>query len=78
MENDVEYLFVEGLYYTWKANGDDDWMKGLLDKAVKALSYSLKNPYRWSRKYSLLKRGYTIDTWDFMSEYDNVHKSGPM
>lgn len=78
VENDVEYLFVEGLYYTWKATGDDEWMKGILDKAVKALSYSMKDPYRWSRKYGLLKRGYTIDTWDFMSEYDNVHKSGPM
>lgn len=78
VENDVEYLFVEGLYYTWKASGDDEWMTGILDKAVKALSYSLKDPYRWSRKYGLLKRGYTIDTWDFMSEYDNDHNGGPM
>ncbi len=78
VENDVEYLFVEGLYYTWKATGDDEWMKGLLAKAAKALSYSMKDPYRWSRKYGLLKRGYTIDTWDFLSEYDIVNKGGGM
>ncbi len=78
VENDVEYLFVEGLYYTWKATGDDEWMKGMLDKAVKAMNYSMRDPYRWSRKYGLLKRGYTIDTWDFMSSYDITGKGGPM
>jgi hypothetical protein len=78
VENDVEYLFVEGLYYTWKAAGDDEWMKGLLDKAAKAMSYSMKDPYRWSKKYGLLKRGYTIDTWDFVSEYDIVSEGGAM
>ncbi len=74
VENDVEYLFVEGLYHTWKATGDDEWMKTLLDNAVKAMSYSMKDSYRWSKKYGLLKRGYTIDTWDFVSEYDVVGK----
>jgi hypothetical protein len=77
-ENDVEYLFVEGLYYTWKATGDNEWMKTLLDKAIKAMNYSLKDPYRWSKKYGLLKRGYTIDTWDFVSEYDIVNEGGAM
>lgn len=70
VENDVEYLFLEGLYYTWKATGDTAWMKGLLDNAIKAVEYSTSNPYRWSEKYKLLKRGHTIDTWDFQSEPD--------
>ena len=70
VENDVEYLFLEGLYYTWKATGDTEWMKGKLDKALKAVEYSTTDPYRWSEKFQLLKRGYTIDTWDFQSRFD--------
>jgi len=70
VENDVEYLFVEGLYYTWKATGDTRWMAGLLDNAIRALRYSATDPYRWSEKYGLLKRGFTIDTWDFQAEED--------
>ena len=70
VENDVEYLFIEGIYYTWKATGDDLWMAALLDNAIKAYEYSTTDPYRWSEKYGLLKRGFTIDTWDFQSEED--------
>ena len=70
VENDVEYLFVEGLYYAWKATGDDSWMKASLDSAIRALEYSVTDSYRWSTKYQLLKRGYTIDTWDFQNEDD--------
>jgi len=69
-ENDVEYLFLEGIYYTWKATGDDTWMESMLDKAMKAVDYSTTSPYRWSEKYGLLKRGFTIDTWDFQAAED--------
>ena len=72
IECDVEYLFLEGIYYTWKATGDTEWMKSLLDKALKAVEYSTTNPYRWSEKYQLIKRGFTIDTWDFQSDIDAV------
>ena len=75
VENDVEFLYIEGLYYTWKACGDDDWMEGLLDSAIRAVRYSTSDIYRWSKKYQLLKRGYTIDTWDFQSK-DDVKRSG--
>jgi len=78
VENDVEYLFLEGIYYTWKATGDDLWMKELLDKAIKAVEYSFSSPYRWSEKYQLLKRGYTIDTWDFQSSFDVERSGDPM
>jgi hypothetical protein len=71
VENDVEYLFVEGLYYTWKATGDDAWMVAALDAAVRAMEYSVTSPYRWSAKYGLLKRGFTIDTWDFQNDEDS-------
>lgn len=75
VENDVEFLFVEGLYYTWKACGDDAWMAGLLDHAIRAVGYATSDPYRWSETFQLLKRGYTIDTWDFQS-FDDVKRSG--
>lgn len=75
VENDVEFLFIEGLYYTWKACGDDTWMAGLLDNAIRAVGYSTSDPYRWSEKFRLLKRGYTIDTWDFQTQ-DDIRRSG--
>lgn len=71
VEADVEYLFVECLYYTWKATGDNAWMMQALDKAIKALNYSTSDEYRFSKKYNLIKRGFTIDTWDFVHEYDS-------
>jgi len=77
VEADVEYLFLEGLYYTWKATGDDQWMAGHLDQAIKALKYCTTDPYRWSEKYQLIKRGYTIDTWDFQNEQDEAISAGP-
>jgi len=70
VENDVEYLFVEGIYYTWKATGDDAWMASCLDAAIRACEYTVNSPYRWSQKFGLLKRGHTIDTWDFQNEAD--------
>mgnify|MGYP000188672043 CR=1 FL=1 len=78
VENDVEYLFVEGLYYTWKATGDDAWMASCLDAAVRAYGYSTTSPYRWSRKHRLLKRGFTIDTWDFQSDEDTARTGHTM
>lgn len=70
VENDVEYLFVEGLYYSWKATGDDVWMARYLDHALRAVRYGTSDRYRWSQKHQLLKRGYTIDTWDFQHHED--------
>lgn len=70
VENDVEFLYVEGIYFTWKATGNDSWMEGMLDSAVRAFEYSQTSPLRWSGKYKLLKRGFTIDTWDFQCDED--------
>ncbi len=70
VENDVEYLFVEGIYFTWKATGDTAWMVSCLESAIRALEYTVHSPYRWSQKFGLLKRGHTIDTWDFQNEED--------
>jgi len=70
VENDVEYLFVECLYQTWKATGDTPWMARHLDACVRAVAYATSDRYRWSETFGLLKRGYTIDTWDFLHADD--------
>ncbi|MDX2284544.1 MAG: hypothetical protein NW241_10290 [Bacteroidia bacterium] len=76
VEADVEYLFVEGLYATWKATGDSPWMHSKLDHAVRALNYCMQDPYRWSERRQLIKRGFTIDTWDFQSDLDTPFSNG--
>ncbi len=65
VEADVEYLFVEGVYFAWKMTADDAWMRRQLDAAVRAMDYSFTDRARFSTKHGLVKRGYTIDTWDF-------------
>ena len=70
VENMSEFTFLEGIYYAWKATGDDAWMAGKLDNCIKAVNYATSDPYRWSKKFQLLKRGYTIDIWDFQPTGD--------
>jgi hypothetical protein len=68
VENHVEMYFLEALYLVWKTTGDDGWMRQHLDRALHAVRYSTGDPYRWSKKFGLLKRGLTIDTWDFLCD----------
>ena len=68
VENMSEFHFLEGLYFTWKATGDDQWMSGKLDNAIKIIDYLTSDPYRWSEKFKLTKRAYTIDIWDFLPD----------
>lgn len=65
VEADVEYRFVKAAFLAWQATGDDDWVLFLLPKMEKALHYSLTHPWRWDDQHGLVKRAYTIDTWDF-------------
>jgi len=65
VEADVEFRFVKAAFITWQATGDDDWFIGLLPKMEKALNYVLNHPHRWDKEHGLVKRAYTIDTWDF-------------
>jgi hypothetical protein len=64
-ENHPEYVYVSTIYQTWKACGDDAWMRQCLPSAERALDYCMSDPARWSRRFQLLKRVYTIDSWDF-------------
>jgi hypothetical protein len=68
VENHVEMYFLEALYLVWKTTGDDAWMQQHLDRALHAVRYSTSDPYRWSKKFGLIKRGLTIDTWDFLCD----------
>lgn len=65
VEADVEYRFVKAVYLVWQATGDDAWMKRMIPHIEKGLAYILSDPWRWDRKHRLVKRAYTIDTWDF-------------
>jgi hypothetical protein len=64
-ENHPEYVYVSTIYQTWKTHGDDPWMRACLPSARKAMDYSITDPARWSQRFRLLKRVYTIDSWDF-------------
>lgn len=64
-ENHPEYIFVKTIYQWWKVSGDDNWMEKNLSAASKALNYCMNDPARWSDRFKLLKRVYTIDSWDF-------------
>ncbi|NND70268.1 MAG: hypothetical protein HKN43_01685 [Rhodothermales bacterium] len=65
VEADVEYRLVNAAYRTWQANGDTEWIAGLLAPLSLALEYSTSHPWRWDPVHELVKRAYTIDTWDF-------------
>ncbi|MEK6572283.1 MAG: hypothetical protein AABZ61_12990, partial [Bacteroidota bacterium] len=64
-EADVESRFVKAIYLAWQATGDDAWLRRLLPHMERALHYALADPWRWDPKTKLVKRGLTIDTWDF-------------
>ncbi len=65
VEADVEYRFIKAVFLAWQASGDLRWMKGMIPRMEKALRYVMTDPWRWDRRRRLVKRAYTIDTWDF-------------
>ena len=65
VEADVEFRFVKAAYLAWQASGDDNWIKRQMPAMERALLYILQSPWRWDNLYGLVKRAYTIDTWDF-------------
>ena len=65
VEADVEYRFVKAAFLAWQASGEDDWIKALLPRLEKALEYILSHDWYWDPEKELVKRAYTMDTWDF-------------
>jgi hypothetical protein len=66
VEADLEYLMVEGVYAVYQSSGDLNFIRKWLPTLVKGMNYSMTDPLRWSKRHQLVKRGYTLDTWDFM------------
>jgi hypothetical protein len=65
VEADVEYRFVKAAFLAWQASGDEEWMARLLPSLERALRYITAHPWYWDTRHGLVKRAYTIDTWDF-------------
>lgn len=72
MEADLEYLMVEGAYTNWQVTGDTAFLETSLPVLVRGMKYLMSHPLRWSDKHLLVKRPYTIDTWDFSSAPDGM------
>lgn len=69
IEADCEFLYTEGVWYAWKASGDDAWMAKQLPRLEKALQYNSSHPDRWSKKHGLVRRSFCMDSWDFANPH---------
>ncbi len=65
VESDVEFLFIQGVYQAWQAGAGDEFARRHLDGMRRAATYSLQDPWRWDSTRGLVRRPFTIDTWDF-------------
>lgn len=65
LEADIEYLVVEGAVYLYRTTGDDAWLERVLPRLEKGIDYITSDKKRWDREHGLVKRPFTIDTWDF-------------
>ncbi|HEX8221174.1 MAG TPA: hypothetical protein VF914_18430 [Chloroflexia bacterium] len=77
IEADREYLFVEGVWLAWQATGDDAWLRDMLPAMERGLEHTFTDPRRWSAEHGLVKRAFTIDTWDYEqgSDFGTVRRS---
>lgn len=65
VEADVEYRMVQAAYLAWQTTGDDAWVRSVLPAMEAGLDYIFSHPWRWDPDLRLVKRPYTIDSWDF-------------
>jgi len=65
VEADVEYRFIKAAFLAWQTTGDDAWIESLIPSMERALDYAFSHPWRWDEERKLVKRAYTIDSWDF-------------
>ena len=52
-------------------SGDDEWLKKVLPKLEKGIDYITSDKKRWDEEHGLVKRLFTIDTWDFTNEEES-------
>lgn len=72
VEADVEYRFVSAAYLAWQATRE--LRPDVLPALDAALIYTRTDPERWNERHGLVKRGFSIDTWDF--DYTRAHAEG--
>jgi hypothetical protein len=77
-ESDLEYLFVQGVYEAWQMSGDDAWLRENLPAMRSAMRFSTSDPLRWDAERGLVRRPYTIDTWDFAYGPTTVSPDGKL
>lgn len=65
VEADVEYRMVKAAFLAWQTTGDDNWVRSRLPAMEAGLDYIFSHPWRWDPELRLVKRPYTIDSWDF-------------
>ncbi len=65
LESDVEYIMTLGVWETWKATGDDEWLRVVMPKLERALAYIRSDPKHWDARHQLVKRQHSCDTWDY-------------
>ena len=73
VEADVEYRFIKAAWIAWQVTGDDEWMAGLIPSMERALDYIFTSKQRIDPATGLVKRAYTIDTWDFAYTAGKYH-----
>jgi hypothetical protein len=71
LEADIEYLVVEGAMHYYQMTGDNEWLEKYLPKLEKGIDYMTSDSKRWDAEHGLVKRPFTIDTWDFISAPDS-------
>lgn len=74
LEADVEYLVVEGAMYYYRVTGDNAWLADKLPKLERAINYMTSNEKRWEKEKGLVKRPFTIDTWDFKYGFSGANR----
>ena len=82
LEADIEYLVVEGVRNYYRVTGDLEFVRAAYPALEKGIRYITSDPKRWDEAHGLVKRPFTIDTWDFcygQSATDRrIHAQTPM
>lgn len=74
LEADVEYLVVEGANRVYSVLGDKEWLRKVLPSLEKSIDYMTSDEKRFDKEHGLVKRGITIDTWDFFYNTPNIDR----
>jgi hypothetical protein len=75
LEADVEYLVVEGAKYYYRQSGDRAWLEKVLPSLEVAVEYMTTDGKRFDKTLGLVKRPFTVDTWDFAYYGDDVERT---